>query len=228
MDFEIKTPKEIPIAIRFDFNSITKEREQDVILWEKKEIENEKLARYKKKVPYRYWGESLETFKTETDEQKNALSIAKQFVRIVHNHPFKTLVLIGNCGSGKTHLACGIIKELGGLYKMSTEITEEFRKIKSFNSKLTEKDLLKNYVQENILVIDEIGRASDSEGEQYMLYQIINEFYNERKPLILISNQSKKDFFDYLGIAGIDRLSESSMIIEFKGDSYRKEMRDKN
>lgn len=225
MNLNIKTPKDIPLAIRFDFSAITEERNQDVIMWEKKIKENEKLERYKKTVPMRYWGESLATFKTETDEQKKALNIAKQFVKVSFYHPFKTLVLLGNVGSGKTHLACGILKELGGTYRMSTQIVEEFRKIKSFKSPMTEKDLLREYALENLLVIDEIGRATDTVSEQYMLYQVINEFYNKRKALILISNKNKKDFLDYVGTAGIDRLSESATIFEFTSGSYRKEIR---
>lgn len=225
MNVEIKTPKEIPLAIRFDFGAITQEQNKNVILWEKKQIENEKMERYKKTVPERYWKESLDTYKAETDEQKNALKLVNQFVKLVHYQPFKTLVLLGSVGSGKTHLACGIIKELGGLYKMSTEITEDFRKIKSFKSLKTENDLLKDYVQENLLVIDEIARSTDTVSEQYMLYQIINEFYNKRKTLILISNQTKRDFLNYIGMAGVDRLSESSTIFEFVGESYRKKMR---
>lgn len=183
--------------------------------------------RWQKEVPERYFGESLETFKAETDEQKKALNIANEFVKFVHYKTFKTLVFLGSVGSGKTHLACGIIKELGGVYRMSSEISAELRKIKSFKTSKTEKELLSDYARENLLVIDEIGRSRDTTDEEYMLYQVINEFYNRRKPLVLISNQNKIDFLSYVGKAGIDRLSESATIFEFSGESYRKEMRAK-
>ena len=61
--------------------------------------------------------------------------------------------------------------------------------------------------------------------EQYMLYQIINERYNRRKPTVLISNQNKKDFLNYVGIAAADRLTESAQVVEFTGKSYRGEIR---
>ena len=63
---------------------------------------------------------------------------------------------------------------------------------------------------------------------QYMLYQIINERYNRRKPTILISNQAKKDFLNYIGIAAADRLTESAQVVEFTGKSYRRELRAQN
>lgn len=55
--------------------------------------------------------------------------------------------------------------------------------------------------------------------EQYMLYQIINERYNRRKPTVLISNQTKKNL-QYIGIAAADRLTESAQVVELTGKSY--------
>ena len=71
------------------------------------------------------------------------------------------------------------------------------------------------------MVIDEIGRGVEATEEQYMLYQIINERYNRRKPTILISNQTKKGFLNYIGIAAADRLTESAQVVEFTWQSYR-------
>ena len=77
------------------------------------------------------------------------------------------------------------------------------------------------YGQESLLIIDEIGRSSSATDEQYMIYQIINERYNRRKPTVLISNQTKKDFLQYIGIATADRLTEGAEVVELMGKSYR-------
>ena len=71
------------------------------------------------------------------------------------------------------------------------------------------------------MIIDEIGRSNSALDEQYIIYQIINERYNRRKPTVLISNQTKKEFLEYVGVATADRLSESAEVIELTGKSYR-------
>ena len=200
-------------------------RDEEVEEMERKQAEAEKLARYKKTVPERYWKESFETYGAETDEQKNALEQSRRFLEAVKCGKFCTLIMLGTVGMGKTHLACGIVREYGGLYRLAPNIVEEIRRAKSFTAKETEADLLENYGRAKLLVIDEIGRGVAGTDEQYMLYQIINERYNRRKPTVLISNQTKRDFLNYIGIAAADRLTESAKTVEFKGQSYRATLR---
>ena len=78
------------------------------------------------------------------------------------------------------------------------------------------------------MVIDEIGRGIASTDEKYMLYQILNARYNTRKPTVLISNFTKADFLQYIGVAAADRLVESAEIWELNGESYRRELREQN
>ena len=200
-------------------------RDEEVEEMERKQAEAEKLARYKKTVPERYWKESFETYRAETDEQKNALEQSRRFLEAVKCGKFCTLIMLGTVGTGKTHIACGIVREYGGLYRLAPNIVEEIRRAKSFTAKETEADLLENYGRAKLLVIDEIGRGVAGTDEQYMLYQIINERYNRRKPTVLISNQTKRDFLNYIGIAAADRLTESAKTVEFKGQSYRATLR---
>ena len=200
-------------------------RDEEVEEMERKQAEAEKLERYKKTVPERYWKESFDTYGAETDEQKNALEQSRRFLEAVKCGKFCTLIMLGTVGTGKTHLACGIVREYGGLYRLAPNIVEEIRRAKSFTAKETEADLLENYGRAKLLVIDEIGRGVAGTDEQYMLYQLINERYNRRKPTVLISNQTKRDFLNYIGIAAADRLTESAKTVEFKGQSYRATLR---
>lgn len=201
------------------------ERDEEIAEMERKQAEREKIERYKKQAPARYWNESIDTFKTDTEERRKMAETARNFVYSVKGGQFRTLVFLGTVGTGKTHLACGIVREAGGLYRLSPAIVEELRRAKSFSSKDTEADILNDYGRTPLLVIDEIGRGVATAEEQYMLYQIINERYNRRKPTILISNQTKKDFLNYVGIAAADRLTESAQVVEFTGNSYRATMR---
>lgn len=210
---------------KFDFSQMSPERNSKVAEFERRMLEAGRTERYRKTVPERYWNESLDTYVADTEERKAAAEKARAFAQGARSGGFLTLILLGSVGTGKTHLACGIIRECGGLYRLAPAMCEEIRRAKSFGARETEADILDRYGRAGLLVIDEIGRGIAAAEEQYMLYQAINERYNRRKPTVLISNQSKKDFLEYVGIAAADRLTESAQSVEFTGGSYRATLR---
>ena len=196
---------------------------------ERQQAEREKLERYRKSgVPERYFNESLDSYKITNEMQATAAKAATNFLHAVKCGEFKSLVMIGNAGTGKTHLACAIIREAGGKYRTAPDIVEEMRRAKSFTANDTEADIVKYYGHVPLLVIDEIGRGIAATDEKYMLYQILNARYNTRKPTVLISNLGKSDFLQYIGVAAADRLVESAEILEMNGESYRRELRAQN
>lgn len=211
--------------LNIDLSQYSAERDAEIAEMERKQAAREKLERYKRQAPARFWDESIDTYKAETEAQAKALSATRDYIKAVDCGAFRSLIFIGTVGTGKTHLALSVIRECGGLYRLSSNIVEELRRAKSFTAKESEAEILDNYGSARLLVIDEIGRGVAAAEEQYMLYQIINERYNRRKPTVLISNQNKKDFLQYVGIAAADRLTESAQAVEFAGKSYRASLR---
>lgn len=201
------------------------EKETEMKNKERRIAEQRRHELYIKRVPERYWKESIDTYTADTQEQQDAKKAAQDFIQNVKCGAFRTLLFLGHAGTGKTHLACAMIRECGGFYKTSPKIVEELRNAKSFTAKETEAEILDRYAHTPLFVIDEIGRGISSADEQYMIYQIINGRYETRKPTVLISNQSKKDFINYIGIAAADRLTESAQTVEFTGVSYRATLR---
>lgn len=217
--------KSIAELLKIDLSQVTPQNDAEIAEIERRQREAERTERYRKQVPERYWKESLDTYRTDTAERKAAAEKARAFVQCARQGGFQTLLFLGSVGTGKTHLACGIVRETGGLYRLAPAIAEEIRRAKSFSAKETEADILDYYGHASLLVIDEIGRGIAAAEEQYMLYQIINERYNRRKPTVLISNQTKTEFLKYVGTAAADRLTESARAVEFTGKSYRAELR---
>lgn len=213
--------KDIKVFLDEFLSNLTPEDDALVLEYERKLQEEKRLTHYRQTVPERFYKESLDTFRVDDNEKRNALDKTRMFVQAVKRRKFQTFMFLGNVGTGKTHLACGIIRECGGLYKLASSIVEEIRRAKSFTATETEANLLYKYGQANLLIIDEIGRSNSVLDEQYIIYQIINERYNRRKPTVLISNQSKKEFLQYVGIATADRLTESAEVVELTGKSYR-------
>ena len=215
------------------FENITAEEiaahDAEIKRQEAEQEKRERIERYQKSgVPDRYFLESLDTYQVTSEMQKAAAQAIGEFLREIKCGAFRTLVLIGSAGTGKTHLACGAVREYGGKYATAPDIVEVIRRAKSFSADQTEKQIIDSYSHKSLLVIDEIGRGIAATDEKYMLYQIINARYNTRKPTVLISNFTKADFLKYIGVAAADRLVESGDIVEMNSESYRRELRAQN
>ena len=225
---EIKEIKALSDLLKIDAGQ-WKARDEEISKLEEKQAQHEKLERYQKSgVPERYFKESLDTYKIKNKMQATAAKAATNFLHAAKCGEFKSLVILGNAGTGKTHLACAIIREAGGKYRTAPDIVEEMRRAKSFTANDTEADSIDYYGRVKFLVIDEIGRGISATDEKYMLYQLVNARYNTRKPTVLISNLVKSDFLQYIGVAAADRLVESAEILEMDGESYRRELRAQN
>ena len=225
---EIKEIKALSDLLKIDAGQ-WKARDEEVAKLEEKQAQREKLERYQKSgVPERYFKESLDTYKIKNKMQATAAKAATNFLHAAKCGEFKSLVMLGNAGTGKTHLACAIIREAGGKYRTAPDIVEELRRAKSFTAAETEAEIIDYYGRVKFLVIDEIGRGISATDEKYMIYQLVNARYNTRKPTVLISNLGKSDFLQYIGVAAADRLVESAEILEMNGESYRRELRAQN
>ena len=215
------------------FNSMTPEEIElhdiEVLAQIAAQEKREANERYRKSgVPERYWDITLDGYRTDSEMQLNAHKCAIAYTTEIQRGEFKSFVMIGNAGTGKTHLGCGILREYGwGLYRTAPDIVEELRRAKSFTASESEAQIIKHYGQTPLLVIDEIGRGIAATDEKYMLYQVLNARYNTRKPTVLISNHTKTDFLKYIGVAAADRLVESAELVEMNGESYRRELRAK-
>ena len=219
---QVKTTEQLISRL---FPAMNPQNDAEIEAWEEKQREKAKAEAYRKQAPERYWKESLVTFRTDTEERRKEQETVKEYMAALQRGAFRTLIMIGAPGTGKTHLSLGLVRELSGTYRLASAVVEEIRLAKSFSSRVTEAEILDFYGRANLLVIDEIGRAINAADEQYMIYQVINERYNRRMPTVLISNQTKRDFLNYVGTAAADRLVESAQVLEFTGPSFRAEIR---
>ena len=171
----------------------------------------------------RFAEKTLDNYKAETEGQKKALSLAKWFIE---NH--KTvpgMIFIGKTGTGKNHLACGIIHEIvnqGGTALITTAM-KVIRSIKdSWRDHVSkEGEIIELYTKPGLLVIDEIGVQFGSDTEKLYISEIINDRYEEMKPTILLGNIQIKELIEQLGDRPIDRFREGGKIVQFDWESHR-------
>ncbi|OOF68310.1 ATP-binding protein [Rodentibacter caecimuris] len=139
------------------------------------------------------------------------------------------LVFCGKPGTGKNHLACAIANSVIEHHQSDVLLTTAMRiirKVKSTwdkNAEMTEDDVIRIYCKKDLLIIDEVGVQFGTDAEKIILFEIINERYEQMRPTIIISNLTETELNNYVGERIIDRMREGKgAVIKFDWESYRK------
>ncbi len=194
-------------------------------------------------VPSRYQNCSFQNFEVHDDSQRDALKIARQFVK---NYPIQEvgLLFIGPCGVGKTHLAVALLQELVRTKKASCrfydfrELIRDIQNTFTPDSPVTESDVLQPVFQSSVLVLDELGAKKSSAWVEETVFFIINSRYNAKKLTIFTSNypdaaeeeDKRQAFFkkegeslaDRIGFRLRSRIYEMCKVVEMTGPDYRR------
>lgn len=128
-------------------------------------------------------------------------------------------------GTGKTHTASAIANELIQEYLTEvmfvsfSEVADRVRK--SFDTENTDKDLFWDMKTVELLVIDDFGMEKPTDWLREQIFLVVNSRYENRKPIIVTSNQSIEDIGKFLMPQIASRLLEVSRSIKFEGADKR-------
>jgi len=174
------------------------------------------------RIPKRY--EHCELSNFEFDGPHLALTPARMAAcKFVEEYPVDTagLLLIGDIGVGKTHLAVGMIKELvlsKGIPCLFTDYRELLKEIQnSYNSSVqaTELDVLRPIFETEVLVLDELGAVKPTEWVWDTVSLILNTRYNQNRTTIITTN-----YLDNPATEGeATRLSSGKLIAPIREDA---------
>ncbi len=180
-------------------------------------------------IPPRFEKASFANYEIKNEGQFEAVRICKDFSRAVMENPKcgKSLTMLGNTGTGKSHLACAIANEqlVNGHTVLFTNVSKIIRDIRGSWDKgvqYSEQEIINSFIDIDLLIIDEVGVQYGTESEKNLLFEVINGRYELMKPQILISNVSKDEFEAFLGTRIYDRLRDCGKGIVFNWESYRK------
>jgi DNA replication protein DnaC len=172
----------------------------------------------------RFMEKTFDAFRVENEGQKKVMKACRWFLD--NWQKCVGLIFIGNRGTGKNHLASALVKEfvLGkGKTALITEAIKIIRAIKESWRKegATEGEVIRRFVEPDLLVIDEVGVQFGTDTERMFLTEIINDRYNMMRPTILISNLTKEELEQSVGERAVDRFKEGGGVYTFDWESYR-------
>mgnify|MGYP000887023124 FL=1 len=185
-----------------------REREQEQRRWE---------ARLERScIPERFLDRTLKNYEAKTEGQQQALAFATDYADNFDKalETGRCALFVGLPGTGKTHLAAGIGLRLMKRDNRRVLFTTVMRAVRSIKetwtrgSELTESQAIEKLVAPDLLILDEVGVQFGSETEKLMLFDVLNERYERRRPTLLISNLDLDGVRAYLGERIFDRLRE--------------------
>ncbi|HEY6272188.1 MAG TPA: ATP-binding protein [Terriglobales bacterium] len=148
-------------------------------------------------IPVRYEHCTLADFTTDFGGAHRALAAARLAAgRFVEEYPLEKtgLLYTGPIGTGKTHLAVGIMQELvrsKGVPCRFCDYRELLKEIQnSYNPSVqaTELEILRPVFEAEVLVLDELGAVKPTEWVWDTVSHILNSRYNDKKTTIVTTN----------------------------------------
>ena len=180
-------------------------------------------------IPARFASKGLDIYQAASQGQITALKAAQAYCRDFGKHRQDGICLIfaGKPGTGKTHLACAAITQViaagyTGRYTRAFELIEAIRATWRRDSRKTEREIIEEFTQVDLLVLDEVGVQYGSESETVELFKVLDTRYLDVKPSIVITNVGRDELQQYLGARAFDRLKENGgRLVLFDWDSFR-------
>lgn len=181
-------------------------------------------------IPARFLDRSFDSYRTTQPRQAKALADCRGYAENFAEHfaAGRCLLLLGNVGTGKTHLATAIanhiIRTTSGtaVYRTVGGILQHIKGSFSRDSDYSEAEAFAAYTKPSLLIIDEVGATKPTEFELATLFAIINGRYEEKLPTVVISNLSAAELPGALGERCVDRLREGGGIgVGFNWESER-------
>ncbi|WP_237518381.1 ATP-binding protein [Streptomyces sp. SID4982] len=141
------------------------------------------------------------------------------------------LFLTGTFGTGKTHEAYGALRRIAEAGPDRFELLaltapDMYALMRPNGSERGPEAEVKRLMRIPLLLIDDLGTEKISEFTEEATYRILNERYNECRPLIItsnlpVANPNGTDLHDQLGARITSRLAQTTTVVTLEGRDRR-------
>lgn len=133
----------------------------------------------------------------------------------------KGLYIHGDVGTGKTHIVHALTKHSSSRFYNITSLLRRIRadfSRQAYDRENLEEDIIGT---NSLVIIDDIGSEKISDWVSETFYHIINQRYNDMKPMIFTSNFEIKDLAERIGDRTTSRIVEMCDVVELVGKDHR-------
>jgi DNA replication protein DnaC len=173
---------------------------------------------------------NLEPFRDKTFDSFNpdVQGVRRAYIRSVEyaRRPQGWLILFGNYGVGKTHLAAAIANEavrrhFRVLFAIVPDLLDHLRSTFGPSSEVQYDERFETIREASVLVLDDLGTENTTPWAREKLFQIINHRYNFALATVITSNRKPEDIDPRIFSRMSDRtLCEEHIMID--GADYRR------
>lgn len=153
-------------------------------------------------IPARYLDRTFDTFPTPDSERaRRHVSTLRSYANRFPAMRQKGIsaLLVGGTGTGKTGLACSVanvvVREHGATAAFMTAYAAVRHQRDTWGRRgKTEREALDDLLKPDLLILDEVGTSVGGDSELSMLFEVLNGRYEQRRPVLLLSNLPLDDY----------------------------------
>lgn len=169
---------------------------------------------------------TIDTFDFKAQPSLNE-PLVRELLRGEYLDQRENVLLLGNSGTGKTHLATalGFAACAQGRKVRFYTVTQLVTELLEKREDRSLKRLLVQLERQQLLILDELGYVPFSKAGAELLFDVVSRAY-ERQSLLVTTNLPFESWVEVLGSerltgALLDRLTHRVQILEANGESYR-------